>query len=181
MEVKDTKLEGVKIITPKKFFDERGYFMESWNQYEFNQKVAKINFLQQNQSYSVKTVFRGFHFQAPPYAQAKLVSCLVGEVVDIAVDLRESSASFGEYIAVKLTGKNCDKLFIPKGFAHGFYVTSEHAILQYMCDEVYHPESEGCLHYTEVPVLPKELENQLIISNKDLCGELLSNIRGIFK
>ena len=143
MEVIKTKLDGVVIITPNVFEDNRGYFFESFNQKEFNEKICKIEFVQDNESMSSRGVMRGLHFQRPPYAQSKLVRCTKGEVIDIAVDLREGSPTYGEYVAVHLSALNYRQLFIPKGFAHGFVVLTDTAKFQYKCDEFYHPEADG--------------------------------------
>lgn len=143
MNVIKTDIEGVVIIEPKLFEDSRGYFFESFSQKEFNEKVANINFVQDNESKSSYGVIRGLHFQKPPYAQSKLVRCVRGKVLDVALDIREGSPTYGKHVAVELSEDNHRQLFIPKGFAHGFSVLSDEAIFQYKCDEFYHPEAEG--------------------------------------
>lgn len=148
MEVIRTSIDGVLIIEPKVFGDNRGYFFESFSQREFDDKVSKIlgytvDFVQDNESMSTYGVMRGLHFQAPPYTQSKLVRCVKGSVLDVAVDIRNGSPTYGQHVAVELTDKNHRQLFIPKGFAHGFAVLSEMTIFQYKCDEFYHPEAEG--------------------------------------
>ena len=148
MEVIKTAIEGVLIIEPKVFGDNRGYFFESFSQREFDEKVApilghKICFVQDNESMSSYGVMRGLHFQKPPYSQSKLVRCVKGAVLDVAVDIRKGSSTYGQHVAVELTEDNHRQFFIPRGFAHGFAVLSKTAIFQYKCDEFYHPEVDG--------------------------------------
>lgn len=149
MEVIKTAISGVVIIEPKIYGDERGYFYESYSQREFEEKVAKITFVQDNQSFSHYGVLRGLHFQKPPYTQSKLVRVIQGKVVDVAVDIRNGSPTYGKYVAVELTEENHRQLFIPKGFAHGFVVLSKTALFQYKCDEFYHPEAEGAIAWDD--------------------------------
>lgn len=143
MEVIKTAIEGVYVIEPKVFGDERGYFFESFSEREFKEKVGDIHFVQDNESMSKFGVMRGLHFQRPPYAQSKLVRCVKGKVIDVAVDIRKGSPTYGQHVAVLLTEENHRQFFIPKGFAHGFAVLSESAIFQYKCDNFYHPEADG--------------------------------------
>lgn len=143
MEIKATKIEGVYIISPKVFKDPRGYFFESYSKRDFDKSIGEVNFVQDNESCSTKGVLRGLHFQKPPFAQAKLVRCVVGKVLDVAVDIRKGSPTYGQYVAVELSEENHLQFFIPKGFAHGFEVLSDVAVFQYKCDEYYHPEAEG--------------------------------------
>lgn len=143
MEVIKTDIEGVVILEPRVFNDERGYFFESYSKREFDEKVAPVDFVQDNESCSTKGVMRGLHFQRPPYSQSKLVRCVKGTVLDVAVDLRKDSPTYGLHVAVELTEENHRQFFIPKGFAHGFAVLSEVAVFQYKCDEFYHPEADG--------------------------------------
>ena len=143
MEVIKTHIDGVVIIEPKVFGDARGYFFESFSQKEFQEKVANIQFVQDNESMSKLGVMRGLHFQRPPYAQSKLVRCVKGQVVDVAVDIRKGSPTYGQHVAVLLTEENHRQFFIPQGFAHGFAVLSEIAVFQYKCDNFYHPEADG--------------------------------------
>ena len=143
MEVIKTHIDGVVIIEPKVFGDARGYFFESFSQKEFQEKVANIQFVQDNESMSKLGVMRGLHFQRPPYAQSKLVRCVKGQVVDVAVDIRKGSPTYGQHVAVLLTEENHRQFFIPQGFAHGFAVLSETAVFQYKCDNFYHPEADG--------------------------------------
>ena len=143
MEIIKTDIEGVIIINPQIFKDSRGYFFESFSQREFNEKVTPIQFVQDNESCSSYGVMRGLHFQKPPYSQSKLVRCVKGSVLDVAVDIRKGSPTYGKHVAVELSAENHLQFFIPKGFAHGFAVLSEEAIFQYKCDEFYTPQSEG--------------------------------------
>lgn len=143
MDVIKTDIEGVVIIEPRIFKDARGYFFESYSKREFDEKVAPVNFVQDNESCSTKGVMRGLHFQRPPFTQAKLVRCVKGKVLDVAVDLRKGSPTYGKHVAVELSGDNHRQFFIPKGFAHGFAVLSDIAVFQYKCDEYYHPEADG--------------------------------------
>ena len=143
MNVITTKIDGVVIIEPRVFEDARGYFFESFSQREFVEKVSPVDFVQDNESKSSFGVIRGLHFQRPPYTQSKLVRCVKGAVLDVAVDIRKESPTYGQHVAVELTEDNHRQLFIPKGFAHGFAVLSDIAVFQYKCDEFYHPESEG--------------------------------------
>ncbi len=138
-----TDIEGVVIIEPRIFRDARGYFFESYSKKEFDEKVAPVDFVQDNESCSTRGVMRGLHFQRPPYTQAKLVRCVKGAVLDVAVDIRKGSPTYGRHVAVELTEDNHRQFFIPKGFAHGFAVLSDVAVFQYKCDEFYHPEADG--------------------------------------
>lgn len=147
--VTHTAIEGVCIIEPKVFGDERGYFYESFSRRDFEEKVGRVDFCQDNQSFSHYGVLRGLHFQKPPYAQAKLVRVIEGRVVDVAVDIRKGSPTFGRHVAVELSGDNHRQFFIPRGFAHGFVVLSETALFQYKCDNFYHPEAEGSIAWDD--------------------------------
>ncbi|WP_053970767.1 dTDP-4-dehydrorhamnose 3,5-epimerase [Mangrovimonas sp. ST2L15] len=147
---KETKLKGCFVIEPKIFEDERGYFFESFNQEKFNETIgAEVKFVQDNESLSAKGVLRGLHFQNGAFAQAKLVRVIQGEVLDVAVDLRKNSETFGEYVSVKLSGQNKKQFFVPRGFAHGFIVLSDTAIFSYKCDNFYNKESEGGIIYND--------------------------------
>ena len=139
----DTEIEGVKIIEPKLFGDARGYFFESFSQREFEEKVCKTVFVQDNESQSVAGVVRGLHFQKPPFTQAKLVRVVKGAVLDVAVDIREGSPTFGKHVAAVLSAENHRQFFVPRGFAHGFAVLSDEAIFQYKCDNFYAPQADG--------------------------------------
>ena len=180
MKVIKTKLEGVVIIEPQVFFDDRGYFFESFSQQRFNEQVAPITFVQDNESKSSYGVLRGLHFQKPPFAQSKLVRVVKGKVLDVAVDLRKGSPSFGQYESVVLSEENKRQFFIPQGFAHGFAVLSEEAIFQYKCDNYYAPQSEGSVRWNDPTIaidwqLP---EKDIILSAKDEQAPLLSQLIG---
>ena len=169
MEVIKTAIEGVVIIEPKVFKDARGYFFESFSQREFEQKVCPINFVQDNESMSSYGVMRGLHFQRPPFTQSKLLRCVKGAVLDVAVDIRKGSPTFGQHVAVELTEDNHRQFFVPKGFAHGFAVLSETAVFQYKCDEFYHPEADGGISILDESLsidwrIPKE---KVLLSEKD--------------
>ena len=143
MEVVKTAIEGPVIIEPNVFGDSRGYFFESFSQRDFEAKVGKINFVQDNESMSSYGVMRGLHFQRPPYAQSKLVRCVKGRVLDVAVDIRKGSPTYGKHVAVELSEDNHRQIFIPRGFAHGFVVLSDTAVFQYKCDNFYAPQADG--------------------------------------
>lgn len=182
MEVIKTEIEGVYIIKPRVFDDARGYFFESFSQREFEEKIGKINFVQDNESKSTAGVIRGLHFQKPPYSQAKLVRVVKGRVLDVAVDLRKDSPTFGQHVSVELTEENKLQFFVPKGFAHGFAVLSEEAIFQYKCDEFYHPESEGAVAWNDPDLgidwhVPAE---DRILSEKDGKNKQLKDIESPF-
>ncbi|WP_297891333.1 dTDP-4-dehydrorhamnose 3,5-epimerase [uncultured Capnocytophaga sp.] len=181
MKVIKTKLEGVVIIEPQVFFDDRGYFFESFSQQRFNEQVAPITFVQDNESKSSYGVLRGLHFQKPPFAQSKLVRVVKGKVLDVAVDLRKDSLTFGQYESVVLSEENKRQFFIPHGFAHGFAVLSEEAIFQYKCDNYYAPQSEGSVRWNDPTIgidwqLP---EKDIILSAKDEKAPLLSQLTSI--
>ena len=142
MNVIETGLEGLLILEPRIFQDARGYFFESFSQREFEEKVGPVRFVQDNESMSTYGVMRGLHFQRPPYTQSKLVRCVSGRVLDVAVDIRQGSPTYGQHVAVELSAENHRQFFISKGFAHGFAVLSETAVFQYKCDEFYHPETD---------------------------------------
>ena len=138
-----TEIEGVVIIEPKVFGDARGYFFESWSQKDFDELVRPIKFVQDNESMSTYGVMRGLHFQRPPFTQSKLVRCVKGAVLDVAVDIRKGSPTYGKHVAVELTEDNHRQFFVPRGFAHGFAVLSETAVFQYKCDNFYAPQADG--------------------------------------
>ena len=175
MEILKTAIEGVFIIEPKVFGDVRGYFFESFSEREFQEKVGDVHFVQDNESMSKYGVMRGLHFQRPPYAQSKLVRCVKGKVLDVAVDIRKGSPTYGKHVAVLLTEDNHRQFFIPQGFAHGFAVLSETAIFQYKCDNFYNKESEGAIAWDDATLaidwkIPAE---KIMLSAKD------SNNKGI--
>lgn len=149
MEVIRTEIEGVVVLEPQIFRDDRGYFFESFSEREFKEKVADVHFVQDNESRSCYGVVRGLHFQKPPHAQAKLVRVIKGAVLDVAVDIRKGSPTFGRHVAVELTGDNHRQLFIPHGFAHGFSVLSDEVVFQYKCDNFYAPLSEGAIAWDD--------------------------------
>ncbi|WP_298613579.1 dTDP-4-dehydrorhamnose 3,5-epimerase [uncultured Odoribacter sp.] len=144
-----TAIEGVVILEPRLFRDERGYFFESFSQREFEEKVGNVHFVQDNESRSVYGVIRGLHYQLPPYGQSKLVRVVKGNVLDVNVDLRKGSPTFGKHVAVELSGENKRQLFIPRGFAHGFAVLSTEVIFQYKCDNYYAPGREGGIRFDD--------------------------------
>ncbi len=169
MKVIETEIEGVFILEPRVFGDDRGYFFESFSLKHFEEKVSKTVFVQDNESKSKYGVLRGLHYQLPPYTQAKLVRVVKGRVLDVAVDIRRGSPTFGKYVAVELSEENKLQFFLPKGFAHGFAVLSEEAIFQYKCDEYYAPDYEGAICYDDPDLgidwkLPLE---DVILSEKD--------------
>ncbi len=143
MNVIKTDIEGVVIIEPRVFTDARGYFFESYSKKEFDEKVRPVNFVQDNESYSSFGVMRGLHFQRPPFTQSKLVRCVRGRVLDVAVDIRKGSPTYGKHVAVELTEDNHLQFFVPRGFAHGFAVLSDTAVFQYKCDNFYAPQADG--------------------------------------
>ena len=177
MKIIKTEINGIFIIEPKIYKDSRGYFYESYSKKDFDEEIGKICFVQDNQSCSIKGVIRGLHFQKPPYSQAKLVRCVKGSVLDVAVDLRKNSETFGKHIIIELSENNHRELFIPKGFAHGFEVLSEIAIFQYKCDEYYHPETEEGINPFDktLNIKWKVSPNEAIISNKDLHNPSFSD------
>lgn len=169
MEYLKTDIEGVWVIQPKVFGDERGYFFESWKQDEFEQHIGKIDFVQDNESKSSYGVLRGLHYQKGPDSQAKLVRVVTGTVVDVAVDLRRSSPTFGKYVMVELSGENKHQLFIPRGFAHGFVVLSDEAVFTYKVDNVYAPQSEASIRWDDEEIgidWPVE-RDRIVVSEKD--------------
>ncbi|HFS3490592.1 TPA: dTDP-4-dehydrorhamnose 3,5-epimerase, partial [Escherichia coli] len=173
MNVIKTEIPEVLIFEPKKFEDSRGYFFESFNQRLFEDAVGKeILFVQDNQSYSSKNVLRGLHYQSEPYAQGKLVRCIMGEVFDVAVDIRKESESYGQWVGVFLSENNNRQLWIPEGFAHGFLVKSDKAIFTYKCTNFYNPSAENTIRW-DSPDLAIEWpldDEDLLISEKDLLG-----------
>ena len=182
MEVIKTEIEGVYIIEPKVFKDARGYFFESFSQRDFEEKVGKVNFVQDNESMSSYGVMRGLHFQRPPFTQSKLVRCVKGAVLDVAVDIRKGSPTFGKHVAVELTEENHRQFFIPHGFAHGFAVLSETAIFQYKCDNFYAPQADGGISILDASLgidwrIPTD---KAILSEKDTKHPLLKDFETPF-
>ena len=177
MQVIDTILEGVKIIVPKVFLDDRGYFFESFNDKEFREKVCNTTFVQDNQSKSCKGTLRGLHWQAPPFAQSKLVRVTKGVVIDVAVDVRVGSPTFGKHVSVKLSDENNFQLFIPRGFAHGFIALTDDVIFQYKCDNLYNKESERAVRWDSINWNLEEYNIEtLLLSDKDKVHKLLSEM-----
>lgn len=182
MEIIKTAIEGVIIIKPRVFNDDRGYFFESFSLREFEEKVSKTVFVQDNESKSSYGVLRGLHFQKPPYAQSKLVRVVKGSVLDVAVDIRKGSPTFGQHVAVELTEENKRQLFIPRGFAHGFVVLSPEVVFQYKCDNFYAPQHEGAILWNDPDLaidwrIPVE---DIILSEKDKCHATLKDVNWLF-
>lgn len=182
MDIIKTALDGVVIIEPKIFGDARGYFFESFSQREFDEKVRKINFVQDNESMSTYGVIRGLHFQRPPFTQSKLVRCVKGAVLDVAVDIRKGSPTYGQHAAVELTEGNHRQFFVPRGFAHGFAVLSETAVFQYKCDNFYAPQADGGISIADeslgidwkIPV------DKILLSEKDTLHVCLKDFDSPF-
>lgn len=169
MNIIETDIQGVFIIEPRIFSDNRGYFFESFNQKLFEEKVCKTTFIQDNESKSTYGVLRGLHFQKPPFSQSKLVRVIRGAVLDVAVDIRKGSLTFGQHVSVELTEENHRQLFVPRGFAHGFSVLSEEVIFQYKCDNYYAPQYEGAIAWDD-PDLRIDWRistSELVLSEKD--------------
>ena len=182
MDVIRTEIDGVVIIEPKIFGDARGYFFESFSQREFEEKVRKINFVQDNESMSSYGVMRGLHFQRPPFTQSKLVRCVKGAVLDVAVDIRKGSPTYGQHVAVELTEDNHRQFFVPRGFAHGFAVLSETAIFQYKCDNFYAPQADGGISIKDESfgIDWKIPTDKAVLSEKDTLHECLKDFDSPF-
>lgn len=182
MEIIKTEIEGVVIIEPRIFHDDRGYFYESFSQREFEEKVCKTVFVQDNQSKSSYGVLRGLHFQKAPYSQSKLVRCIKGAVLDVAVDIRKGSPTFGKYVAVELTEDNHRQFFVPRGFAHGFAVLSDEAVFQYKCDNYYNKESEGSIAWNDesLAIDWKIDMDKVVLSEKDKNSKPLAQADYLF-
>ena len=184
MEVIKTEIEGVVIIEPRVFGDARGYFFESFNAREFAEKTGmQVNFVQDNESMSHYGVLRGLHFQQPPFAQSKLVRVVKGRVLDIAVDIRVGSPTYGKYVSVELTEDSHRQFFMSKGFAHGFSVLSDEVIFQYKCDEFYAPQSEGAIAWND-PDLAIDWQipaDKVLLSDKDKNHPFLRDFKSPFK
>ena len=182
MEVIKTAIDGVVIIEPKVFKDQRGYFFESFSQREFEAKVRKVNFVQDNESMSSYGVMRGLHFQRPPYTQSKLVRCVKGRVLDVAVDIRKGSPTYGQHVAVELSEDNHRQFFVPRGFAHGFAVLSDTAVFQYKCDNFYAPQADGGISIKDKSLgidwkIPTDM---VILSEKDTLHSCLKDFDSPF-
>ena len=182
MEVIKTAIEGLLIIKPRVFEDARGYFFESFSQRDFEAQVGKVNFVQDNESMSSYGVMRGLHFQRPPFTQSKLVRCVKGSVLDVAVDIRKGSPTYGQHVAIELSEQNRLQFFIPHGFAHGFSVLSETAVFQYKCDNFYAPQADDGISILDQSLgidwrIPVE---QAILSEKDTRHQLLKDFDSPF-
>ena len=182
MNIIKTEIDGVVIIEPRLFKDDRGYFFESYSEKDFNAQVREIKFVQDNESKSSYGVLRGLHFQKPPYAQSKLVRVIKGAVLDVAVDIRKGSPTFGKHVAVELTEDNHRQFFIPRGFAHGFSVLTPEVIFQYKCDNFYAPQSEGALAWDDPNLgidwrIPSD---KIILSEKDRHHPRLKDAEWLF-
>ena len=183
MEVIKTGIEGVLVIEPKVFGDERGYFFESFNAKDFMEETGiEVNFVQDNESKSRYGVLRGMHFQLPPYTQSKLVRVVKGKVLDVVVDIRKGSPTYGKYEICELTEDNHRQFFVPKGMAHGFAVLSEEAIFQYKCDDFYHPEAEGAIAWNDPDIaINWPLSSaDVILSEKDKHHPFLKDFESPF-
>lgn len=178
----ETAIPGVVVIEPKVFGDARGYFLESWSQRDFDAQVRPVRFVQDNESKSSYGVLRGLHFQKGKDAQSKLVRVIKGRVLDVAVDIRRGSPTFGKHVMVELTGENHRQFFIPRGFAHGFVVLSEEALFQYKCDNLYAPQAEGAIAWDD-PDLGIDWQvpaDKILLSAKDQCHPRLKDATEIF-
>lgn len=177
-----TELDGVVIIEPKVFKDKRGYFFESFNQQKFEEYIGEVNFRQDNESQSTFGVLRGLHFQAPPYAQAKLVRCIQGKVLDVAVDIRKDSKTYGKHIAIELSEENKKQMFIPRGFAHGFIVLSETAVFSYKVDNIYAPQCDSGIIWSDsdLNIDWKISKKEVILSEKDINLLMLKELNTPF-
>lgn len=183
MKVIKTYIDGLVILEPRVFEDTRGYFFEAFSDRDFEAHVASAGFVQDNESKSSYGVLRGLHFQRPPHAQAKLVRVVRGKVLDVAVDLRSGSETFGKYVAVELSEDNHRQFYIPRGFAHGFCVLSEEAVLQYKCDDYYAPESEGSVRWDDpdIAIDWPLAEDVLLLSDKDKAAPYLKELGEVFE
>ena len=177
MKIIKTEIEGLLIIEPRVFEDERGYFFESWSKDAFENAGLDINFVQDNQSFSSKGVVRGLHFQNPPFAQGKLVRVLKGSVLDVAVDIRENSPTYGKYFSIHLSEENKTMFWIPPGFAHGFSTLEDNTIFSYKCSGVYNKESEGSLLWNDTDLNINWKIDNPIISEKDQNSAIFSNFK----
>lgn len=182
MEVIKTQIDGVVIIEPRIFKDSRGYFFESYSKREFDEKVRPVDFVQDNESMSTRGVMRGLHFQRPPFTQSKLVRCVRGRVLDVAVDIRKGSPTYGRHVAVELSEDNHRQFFVPRGFAHGFAVLSDIAVFQYKCDNYYHPEADGGISIADesLGINWRIDPSTAILSEKDLRHAMLKDFDSPF-
>lgn len=181
MKIIETDLEGLYILEPKVFEDARGYFLESYNKDTFKNIGIEIDFVQDNQSFSCKGTLRGLHFQKPPYAQAKLVRTITGSILDVAVDIRKKSKTYGKYFSVVLSDKNKNMLYVPEGFAHGFVALDDNTTIQYKCSNFYNKDSEVSLIWNDQDVnIDWNLGLEPIISDKDKLGITLKDLNSPF-
>ena len=180
MEIIETKIEGLLILKPRVFEDRRGYFFESWNRESFKNNRIDVDFVQDNESFSSKGVLRGLHFQNPPFEQGKLVRVIQGSVLDVAVDIRKDSPTYGENVSVHLSGKNKTMFWIPPGFAHGFFTLEDETIFSYKCSGVYNKQSEGSLMWNDSDLNIDWEIKESIISEKDKQSELFKNFKTQF-
>lgn len=182
MDIIETGIKEVLIVKPRIFYDKRGYFFESFSEREFCEKVRQVKFVQDNESMSSYGVIRGLHFQKPPFTQSKLVRCVKGSVMDIAVDIRKGSPTYGQYVAAELNDENHLQFFVPRGFAHGFAVLSDIAVFQYKCDNYYAPQSEGGIQLLDesLGIDWKIPEGKAILSDKDMNNPLLQEFDNPF-
>jgi dTDP-4-dehydrorhamnose 3,5-epimerase len=181
MNIIETKLSGLLLIEPNVFEDSRGYFLESYNIETFKNVGIEVNFIQDNQSLSCKGTLRGLHFQNPPYAQVKLVRAVTGSIIDVAVDIRKGSKTYGQYYSVNLTGENKKMLYIPEGFAHGFLTLEDNTIVQYKCSNLYDKESEGGIIWNDPDIgIDWQLTIEPIISEKDKNNKNFKKVNSKF-
>lgn len=182
MDVINTAIDGVVIIEPRIFTDARGYFFESYSKREFDEKVCPVDFVQDNESCSTRGVMRGLHFQRPPFTQAKLVRCVKGRVLDVAVDIRKGSPTYGKHVAVELSEENHRQFFVPRGFAHGFAVLSDVAVFQYKCDNYYAPQADGGISIADASLgIDWQIDPaEALLSEKDTKHPLLADFDSPF-
>jgi dTDP-4-dehydrorhamnose 3,5-epimerase len=183
MKFTKTSIEGLVIIDPTVYNDNRGYFFESYNEKEFKEIIGKVSFVQDNDSKSFKGVLRGLHFQKPPFAQAKLVRCIEGKVLDVVLDIRKNSKTYGKHFTTELSGENKKQVFIPRGFAHGFLVLSESAIFAYKVDNIYAPKYDAGIRWND-PIVDIEWglsKSELLVSEKDAKLPFLTEFNSPFK
>jgi dTDP-4-dehydrorhamnose 3,5-epimerase len=180
MEITETKLKGLMVIRPRVFEDARGYFFESYNRNNFAKAGMNLDFVQDNQSLSQKGVLRGLHFQDPPFAQGKLVRVITGSVLDVAVDIRQGSPTYGQWFGLELTEKNKWMMYIPEGFAHGFATLEDNTIFSYKCTNFYSKESEGCILWNDPDLGIKWQLEEPLLSEKDLQGQRFKDFKSKF-
>ena len=180
MQILETPIQGLLVIKPNIFEDERGYFFESWSQKAFQDIGLDLNFVQDNQSLSQKGVLRGLHFQNPPFAQGKLVRVIKGSVIDVAVDIRKDSITYGQYFSIELSEKNNKLFWIPAGFAHGFVALEDDTIFSYKCTEVYNKKSEESLLWNDTQLNINWGETNPLVSNKDMNAKRFKDFKTQF-